>query len=252
MKRACAAAAVILGAGLWSDPAGAQRVDTVRIGTGASQTEAFVAYPAARNAAPAVIVVHEWWGLNDQIRSVARRLAAEGYVAIVPDLYHGRVTDDPEQAHVLARGIEDERARRDLDAALAWLRASPRVGDRPVGVVGFCMGGGVALDYGLHRGDLRGVVVFYGPPVTDAAQLAGLKAPLLGHFGLKDDGIPEARVNAFRDGLARAGRTAEIHTYPAAGHAFMNDARPSYQPDAAKQAWARTMAFLQKQLRDSK
>jgi carboxymethylenebutenolidase len=210
-----------------------------------------VAYPVSKSAA-AVIITHDSWGLNDQVRSVARRLASEGYVAIAPDLFHGQVTDDPEQAHVLMQGIPTDRANADLDAAVAWLRANPRVGNRPIGVMGFGMGGSVALGFGLHSNALSGIVVFDGPPVTDPIQLETLHSPVMAHFGAKDNGVPETRVAAFRDGMAQAGHNAEVYVYPSAGHGFMNDARPSYQPDAARQAWARTLTFLQKQLRDSK
>jgi carboxymethylenebutenolidase len=247
VRSSIAVAVLMLGVAL-SPPAAAQRSETVRIGTGASATDAFVAYPVSKSAA-GVIVVHDWWGLNDQIRSVARRLSSEGYVAIVPDLYHGRTSDDVEQAHILMRSLEGDRANADMDAAVLWLRGNPRVGNRPIGLMGFGMGGGVALAFGRSSGALSGIVVFDGAPVGDPALLGALNAPVQAHFGLKDESLPEARVAAFRD---EAGRTAEVHTYPAAGRAFMNDARPSYQPDAARQAWARTMAFLQKQLRDSK
>jgi carboxymethylenebutenolidase len=248
MQRASTAVLVLLlGATLTTGPAAAQRAETVRIGAGAAATDAFVVYPISTSAA-AVIVTHDWWGLNDQVRTVARRLAGEGYVAIVPDLFHGRVTDDAEEAHALMQGIPTDRANADLDATVAWLRANPRVGNRPIGVMGFGMGGSVALFFGLHSSALSGIVVFDGPPETDPVQLGALHSPVMAHFGAKNNGIPETRVAAFRD----AGRNAEVYVYPAAARGFMNDARPSYQPDAARQAWARTLTFLQKQLRDSK
>jgi carboxymethylenebutenolidase len=232
-------------------PARAQKIDTTLIRLAEpSGTAAYVAWPPGKAKAPVVIVVHEWWGLNSQIRSVARRLAAEGYIAIVPDLYHGKVTDDPEQAHVLARGVETPAALTDLDAAMAWLTAQPRAeGDR-VGVMGFCMGGSIALEYGMHEPRLRAVVMFYGPPVTDAGRLVTLKAPVLAHFGQLDDGIPEDRINDFRLAMSTAGKSAEIHLYPGAGHAFMNEMRPSLHPESARRAWARTLSFLQKQIHD--
>ena len=236
-------------------PAAAQKPaspDTayVHLGDAATGTGAFVAYPPTKDRAPAVIIGFEWWGLTGHMRAVARRLAREGgYVVIVPDLYHGKVADDPDQAHVLMRGLETDAANHDLDAAMAWLRASPKVKGR-IGVMGFCMGGGVALDFGLHNPDLSAVVMFYGHPNTDATALAALKAPVMAHFGQLDDGIPQAKIDAFSDAMKKAGRTLKVFTYPGAGHAFMNDTRPSYNPDAARQAWARTMEFFQKSLRD--
>jgi carboxymethylenebutenolidase len=221
----------------------------VRIGTGAGGTDAFVAWPAGRAAAPAVIVVHEWWGLNGQIRSVARRLAQEGYVAIVPDLYHGQVAGDPEYAHELMRGLDEDKAVGDLEAALAWARASSRIDRRHIGTVGFCMGGRLAELMALRVPDLGAAVMFYGRPETDAARIATLGVPLQGHFGGEDRGIGADQVDALRSALSKAGRPGDIYVYPGAGHAFMHDGRPSYHADAAKQAWARTLQFLQKHLK---
>ena len=246
-----AAAAFVCALGVTAEPALAQRPDTalVRLGS-TSPTNAFVAYPAVKGKAPAVIVVHEGWGLNAQIRSVARRLAAEGYVAIVPDLYHGKVTDEPEQAQALSRTLESEAVLADLDATMAWLTAQPRVQPGRVGVVGFGMGGTFALEYAIHEPSVRAAVMFYGAPITNAGRLAPLKAQVLAHFGQLDEGIPEDKVNEFRLALSTSGRAGEVHTYPGAGHAFMNDARPSYQAESARRAWARTLAFLQKQVHD--
>jgi len=232
-------------------PAAAQK-DTVRVrlGSGAAATDAYVVYPAGKGAGPAVVVIHEWWGLNGQIRDVARRLAAQGYVAIVPDLYHGKVASDPEQAHVLMRGLDDDRVFADLDAAIAWLRAEPRVGGKGrIGVIGFCMGGAYTLRQALRRSDLGAAVMFYGPPETDAAKLAKLAVPLQAHFGGADDGIPADRVEAFRSGVVKPGKAAEVFVYPSAGHAFMNESRPSFHAEAARSAWTRALAFLQKYLK---
>jgi carboxymethylenebutenolidase len=232
-------------------PAAAQRIDTTLVALGGGKGPvAFVAWPAVKGKAPAVIVAHEWWGLNDQIRVVARRLAAEGYVAIVPDLYHGPVTDDLDQARALAHGIDDAAAMRDLDGALAWLATQNRVAGGRTAVMGFGMGGSLALEYGMHEPRVRAVVMFYGTPVTDAGRLVTLQAPVLAHFGQLDDGIAEDKVNEFRLAMSTSGKPAEIHVYPGAGHAFMNDARPSHHPESARRAWARTLAFLQKQVHD--
>jgi carboxymethylenebutenolidase len=221
----------------------------VQIGPPDGGTEAFVAHPPGTKPAPAVIVVHEWWGLNGQIRDVARRFARDGYVAIVPDLYHGKVATDAEKAHELVRGLDQERAIVDLEHAVAWLRAQPRTAKARIGVVGFCMGGSLAQALALTDTTIAVVAMFYGQPDTDPVRIARLRAPLQGHFGLADEGIPASKVEEFKSELERAGKTAEIYTYAGAGHAFMNDARPAYHADAARQAWARMMAFLQKHLK---
>jgi carboxymethylenebutenolidase len=230
------------------DPYGADTAQVV-LTPGEHPTTAFVAYPGGSQAAAGIIVVHEWWGSNGQIRGIARRLARQGYVAIVPDLYHGRVTDDPEEAHELSRGLEDAPALADLQAARAWLRAQPRTAKSRIGVVGFCMGGRLSELLALDSPDLSAAVMFYGPPETDPQRLATLHAPLQGHFGADDQGITAERVDALRAGLANASKSAEIYVYPGAGHAFMHDGRSSFRPDAARQAWSRMLAFLQKNLK---
>jgi carboxymethylenebutenolidase len=221
----------------------------VHIGPAGAGTEAFVAWPAGRAPAPAILVIHEWWGLNTQIRGIARRLAQEGYVAIVPDLYHGQVAGDAELAHELSRGLDEGRALADIEAAAAWLRAQPRVARDRLGVVGFCMGGRLSQLYALRTPTLAAAVMFYGRPETDPAALAGFRVPLQGHFGGEDRGIGREQVDGLEGALRKAGRSGEIFVYPGAGHAFMHDGRPSYHPDAARQAWARTLQFLQKHLK---
>jgi carboxymethylenebutenolidase len=216
-----------------------------------SPTRAFVVVPAGKAICPGVVLVHEWWGLNGQIRGMARRLADLGYVVIVPDLYRGRVTGDPEMAHELSRGLTDASAAADIDASAAWLRSHPRVGKRPIGVMGFCMGGRLALLAPLRSNQFAASVVFYGPPETDPGKLATLRAPLLGHFGTEDQGIPAAQVAALRDGLRQAGKSVEIYEYSGAGHAFMNETGRNYHAAAARIAWARTAAFLGKHLKGS-
>jgi carboxymethylenebutenolidase len=223
--------------------------DTSLVRLGGDGTQAFVAWPRGANAAPAVIVVHEWWGLNSQIRRVARQLAQQGYVAIVPDLYHGQTAADAEAAHVLMRGLEEGKTATDIDASIAWLKAQPRTRDARVGVMGFCMGGSIAQQTGMRSGAVSAVVMFYGSPVAEPTRIAALRAPLMGHFGGTDRGIPAERVAAFEKALADAGKDAQIFVYPGAGHAFMNDERDSFHPDASRQAWARSLDFLQKQLK---
>ena len=228
---------------------GATDTALVHVGPTDGGTNAFVAWPASRTNAPAIVVVHEWWGLNDQIRTLARRLAREGYVAIVPDLYHGQVASDPELAHELSRGLEGEAAMRDLDATVDWLKQQPGMAKSRIAVIGFCMGGGLSQALALHRPDLSAAVMFYGSPVTEPDELKKLSAPLLAHFGATDRGIPPSRADDLRKGLKEAGKVGEVYVYPGAGHAFMNDTKPSYHADAARQAWARTLAFLQRHLK---
>jgi carboxymethylenebutenolidase len=248
----CAVAAVLaLAAPARGAPAASAPVDTSRVhlGPAAAGTGAFVAWPVGKGTAPAVIVIHEWWGLNEQIREVARRLARQGYVAIVPDLYHGKVADDPELAHTLSRGLDEELALVDLDGALLWLRAERRTAKSKAGVVGFCMGGRLSELFALHEPGMAAAVMFYGRPEANPQKLAALRVPLQGHFGAEDQGITPETVVAFRTALKSAGKNAEVFVYAGAGHAFMNEGRKSYHAESARQAWSRTLAFFQKHLR---
>ena len=251
---ACAALLTVSAAAL-SDTRPGKAVATtpdtalVPIGVESHATQAFVAWPSKRQGAPAIVVVQEWWGLNDQIRDVARRLSREGYVAIVPDLYHGKVASDPELAHELSRALDGDSALGDLAGAITWLRETPETAKSRIGVVGFCLGGGLSQRLALKHPELSAAVMFYGPPETDPQALRTLLVPLQAHFGATDQGIPPSRAEELRRGLRVAGKVGEVYVYPGAGHAFMNDTRPSYHRDAARQAWARMLAFFQRHLR---
>jgi carboxymethylenebutenolidase len=219
----------------------------VEFQAGDETVKAYVALPAD-SARGIVVVTHEWWGLNDQIRGVADRLAAEGYAAIAPDLYRGEVAVDPERAHELMRGLQDARAGAILRAAAAHLRASQDAVGRKAAVMGFCMGGRQALLAALGEPGFAGVVMFYGTPVLEKDKLAALSAPVLGLFGADDKGIPIADVKAFEATARAAGKSVDTHLYMGAGHAFFNEARPSYNKEAAADAWKRTLAFMEKSL----
>lgn len=224
-------------------------IEMVHIGPAEAGTEAFVAWPASRSKAAAVLLIHEGWGLNGQIRDVARRLSREGYVAIVPDLYHGRMATDANKAEEMARALDRDAAMADLKSALAWLRARPETAKSRIAAMGFGLGAVLGQELALAGADLAALVVYYGEPVTDVARLQDLPIPIQAHFGATDETPPPWRGEQLRDALAQASKTGEVFVYPGAGHAFANENRPSYRPDAARQAWARTLGFLQKQLR---
>jgi carboxymethylenebutenolidase len=215
-----------------------------------SGTTAFVFWPAGRDSAPGMVVVHEWWGLNDQIRSVARRLSQEGYIAVVPDLYHGKVAGDSAYARQLSRGLDETRAVNDLGAAVRWLRAQPRLRRGRVGAIGFGMGGRLSQLLALKTPELSAAVMVCGRPETDPRRLAALRVPLQAHFGAEDHGISADQASALRTGIERSHIGDSVYVYPGAGVAFMNESDSSYHPDGARQAWARTLQFLQKRLKD--
>ena len=194
---------------------------------------------------PAVIVIHEWWGLNDQVRGVARRLAKEGFMAFAVDLFQGKVTKDADQAASMMQALDGKRAMADLHAAVQALL--PRSGAR-VGVMGFCMGGGYALATAAHNPEVKAAIAFYGIPSPALADVKRIQAKVLGHFASRDTYVSPERVAALEKTLSSAGVKATLYTYEA-DHAFANENRPEvYAPAAAEVAWKRTLAFLREVL----
>ena len=210
----------------------------------------YLVEPKGKGPFPAVIVIMEWWGLNDQIKGVADRLAKAGYVALVPDLYYGQVTADPEKAHELMRGLDQKEAITDLGSAMDYLRSLPEVGKSKIGSLGFCMGGGLSLQLALSQPDLSGAVMFYGQPDTDPDDLDKAACPVLGLFGAEDQGIPAAKIQEMAKGLNEVGEGATVKIYPGAGHAFFNETRPSYNAQAAADAWEKTLTFFNATLKE--
>lgn len=208
----------------------------------------FLARPqraAGEPSPPGVLVIHEWWGLNDNIRSMARQLAAEGYAALAVDLYGGRVAEEPALARELMQAAQSRPVAMQANLRQAHAYLVDRVGAPRTGSIGWCFGGGVSLEAALLLpGELDAAVVYYGRVVTDRKRLERLDAPVLGLFGGADRGIPVESVRAFEAALRELGKTAEIHIYPGAQHAFANPSGSRYDAAAAEDAWARTLAFL--------
>ena len=224
----------------------ADRVDLWRHLTVVSE----FAVPEGGGKKPAIVVIHEWWGLNDFVKGKADGFAKQGYVALAPDLYRGKVAEDGDTAHQLMRGMPNDRALRDMKAAVAFLRSRPDVDGAKIGVVGWCMGGGLALDLAVAEPTLAGAVMYYGHLMTDPATIAALKVPLLGNFGGKDQGIPVKDVEAVAAEAKKAGKSVDFKIYPEAGHAFASSKDPKvFRPADAKDADARTDAFFARVLK---
>lgn len=206
---------------------------------------------APRDAAadvPGILVIHEWWGLNDNIRTMAERLAGEGYRALAVDLYAGESADTPERARELMQASTERSAEleENLRRAQRYLESE---GSGSIGVVGWCFGGGWALRTGLLIPDaIDAVVMYYGRPITDEQELAALEAPLLGIFGAEDGGIPVDTVRELEAALDGLGKRATIEIFPGVGHAFANPSGNNYQPEAAERAWTMTLDFFRRQL----
>ena len=206
--------------------------------------------PQGKGPFPAIVVIHEWWGLNDWVKDEASKLADQGYVALAIDLYRGKVATTPDEAHQIMRGVPEDRANRDLLAASAYLASQKNVDPARVGSIGWCMGGGYSLDLAINDPKLKAAVINYGHLASDDATLKKINAVILGIFGGQDKGIPVADVNKFESQLKAQGKTVEIHIFPDAGHAFENpNNKQGYRADDAAEAWKLTTAFLAKYLK---
>ncbi len=223
--------------------------DTVTLEVDGEKVQAYLAEPAGVAFHPGVVVIHEWWGLNSQIKGVADRLAGLGYVAIAPDLYRGKVASEPDLAHELMRGLNEDRAVGIISRAASYLRTLGKTSGRPVGLIGFCMGGRLSLATALKKGGVQAAVMYYGSVETTKEAVRPLNAPLLGLFAGEDRGIPVDDVKKFEVALKEAGKTAKIVVYPGVGHAFFNEERPSYDKEASLDAWALTKEFFDEHLK---
>jgi carboxymethylenebutenolidase len=224
---------------------------TVSFKSGEETASGFLATPVGKGPFPAVIVIQEWWGLNDWIKDQARALAKEGYVALAVDLYRGKVATTQEDAHQLMMGAPPDRIIRDLKTAYAWLQGRADVRKDRIGSIGWCMGGRYSLQLATVEPTLAAAVAYYGAPPTDAVAIAAIRAPVLGNFGAEDKGPTPEQARAFEAAMRTAGKTIDIKIYDGAGHAFANVNNPwgGYRADAAKDAWARSLAFLVQHLK---
>lgn len=214
---------------------------------------AYLAEPVHASGAPGVVVIQEWWGLNDQIRGVADRLAAAGYRALVPDLYRGKSTLEAKEAEHLMQGLDfGTAAGQDVRGAVQYLKAT---GSAKVGVTGFCMGGALTLLAAVHVPEADAAAVWYGYPPLDYVDASRIRIPLQGHWALHDGFFPIAGVDQLEARLTAAGVPFEFHRYDAR-HAFANEEADqrhmpelAHAPEAARLAWERTLAFLERSLR---
>ena len=201
--------------------------------------------PSGNGPFPGIIVIHEWWGLNDWVKEQGSKLSDQGYVTLAIDLYRGKVATTPEQAHEIMRGVPEDRAKRDLDAAFHYLQSLPNIKKNKIGAIGWCMGGGYSLDLALEEPELAADVINYGHLATDDGAIKKINAPILGLFGAQDQGIPPEDVKKFGKTLDKMGKKADITIYPDAGHAFENpNNKDGYRPQDAADAWNKTVSFF--------
>jgi carboxymethylenebutenolidase len=221
----------------------------------------YLVYPEMTNATgtigqqqqqklPAVVMIHEWWGLNDNIKDMADELASEGYVVLAADLYNGEVATTPDKAMQLVGTVREnpEQAISNLQSAVQYLASLPNVNSSRIASLGWCFGGGQSLQLALNseQNPLAATVIYYGNLVNDTNELSKINWPVLGIFGDQDQSIPVESVNAFEQALNETGITNEIYIYPGVGHAFANPSRDNYAPEETADAWEKTLAFLKK------
>jgi carboxymethylenebutenolidase len=220
---------------------------TVEFPSNGAKTTGYLATPAAGKG-PGVIVIQEWWGLVGHIKKVCDRFAAEGFTALAPDLYHGKTASEPDEAGKLFMALNIAQAEKDLKGAIAHLR--PHASTATLGVVGFCMGGQLALFAATLNPAIGACVDFYGVHPNVKPDYAKLQAPVLGLFAEKDQFVTPKAAREVEGAIKKAGRQAEIHIYPNVDHAFFNDERSDvYNKAAAEDAWRRTLAFFRQHLK---
>ena len=224
---------------------------TVECAANGGTCDGYLATPAAGGKRPGVVVIQEWWGLVGHIKDVAERFASEGFVALAPDLYHGKQAAEPDEAGKLMMSLQAQEVVKDLDGAVAYLLGNERVAGERVGVVGYCLGGGLSLYEACHNPSKIGAcVVYYGVLPGWQPDLSKLEASVLGLYAERDSYMPPPAVDELRKQLQSLGKKADLRVYPDTDHGFFNDDRPEvHDKEAAKDAWQRTVQFFKTNLR---
>lgn len=231
--------------GMCANTRAAIRTETVRYKSGNEMVTGYLALPGTPGKHPALIVIHEWWGLVPWVKEQADKFAAQGYVALAVDLYRGKTTTNPQVARQLVSSLPPARAMRDLKAAFTYLSHRTDVEPTKIGDVGWCFGGGWALRLATQEPTLAASAVNYGELPTAASAIQAIQCPVLGNFGARDQEITPAKVKAFQTAMRQAGKSLNAKIYPGASHAFENpNNKTGYRPQAAANAWARMVAFF--------
>jgi carboxymethylenebutenolidase len=219
----------------------------IEFASNGGSTPGYLAQPS-QGKGPGVVVIQEWWGLVPHIQDVCERFARQGYVALAPDLYHGQAASEPDEARKLLMELDREKAIQEIIAAAGYLKSLVQVSPKKVGVVGFCMGGMLAVTTAAASHQVDAAVAFYGLP-RDLSLVERIQSPLLGLFAEHDHGFSPEVVQSFEAELAKSNAPHEIHIYPGTQHAFFNDTRPNiYDPQAAHDAWERTLRWFRQYL----
>ncbi len=226
-------------------PAMAASSESVTFQSGDQQVHALLYVPSGAQPHPAIVVIHEWWGLVDWVKDQASNYADQGYVTLAVDLYRGQTATDPDTAHQLMRGLPQDRGVRDLVAAVDYLKHRKEVDPARIGAVGWCMGGGFALQLAIAEPSLRAVAINYGSLPTDKAALGHVHAAVLGNFGAQDKGITPDDVTAFTAAMKSLGNSPDVKEYDDAGHGFENpNNKAGYRASDAADAQQRMRNFF--------
>jgi carboxymethylenebutenolidase len=242
-----------------ADPSPAAEIEPARDVTGESMAYAEVdnelvyghfAYPSDMvEPLPAVIMIHEWWGLNDNVRAMAQRLAGEGYIVLAVDLFRGETASSPEAARQLMLQVVEDPQSAAANIRQAYAFVNDIAGAPSTASLGWCFGGVWSLNTAmLFPEDLDAVVIYYGQVTDDEEKLRPISAPILGFFGDADRGISVEAVDGFKQSLERLRKAHQVHVYPGAGHAFANPTGNNYKPEYAEDAWRKTLEFLEQNL----
>jgi carboxymethylenebutenolidase len=223
--------------------------ELVEFGSNGSTTPGFLARPKGDGPFPGVIVIQEWWGLNDNIKDIAQRFAREGFAAFAPDLYHGVVTAEPDVAQKQMMQLDMPRASQELVKATEYLAKQPFIAGRGIGAVGFCMGGGLALTLATDTPLIRAVAPFYGAIPEPVDKVQSLAGPVFAVYAENDDWIGPPVREKLRQALDEHGKSFEMKVYPGTHHGFFNDTRTEvHDKRASADAWNRTISLFRENL----
>ena len=223
------------------------RTSTIEIDSNGTTVPAYQCLPSGEGSWPGLVVIQEWWGLEPHIKDIAERYARAGFAVVAPDLYHGEVTSEPDEARKLVMALDRPRAVRELVSAVGYLKSQSFTNGK-VGTVGYCMGGGLSITTACNTTDLDAAVIYYGGNPDPIDQVSNVKCAVLGLYGGDDGGIPVSVPAALSEALESNGTPYDIHIYGGAPHAFFNDTRESYRQEASEDSWNRTLAFFGKNL----
>jgi carboxymethylenebutenolidase len=225
------------------------KTEMVSFAGNGDSVDGFLARPDGDGPFPGVIVVQEWWGLNDNIKDIAKRFADEGFAALAPDLYHGKVTAEPNEAQKAMMALDQNRAAKELAKGADWLASQPYLQGKGIGATGFCMGGGLAMTLACDSSHIKAAAPFYGANPTPVDKVASLQGPVFAVYAENDSWVNDSVRQELETALQQHGKQFETKTYPGTHHGFFNDTRQDvYHAEASKDAWGKVLSLFRENL----